>query len=316
MGDRLLCVLGRLALPFQVGLGHQGDIHVNFETIATGYCFLEAPRTDGDVLWFTDLLIGGLYRMTGRKKTDVFLADKHHIGGVAINHDGKIIFGGKDGVSWFNPETGKSGVLLDAVDGKKLPGVNDFIPDSKGGLYFGTLSQAGDYGQPPSLTHLYYMAADGSARLLRDGVKFSNGMCLSPDGKRFYHNESLLGTFAYDVLPNGDLTNRALFCEKDDGDGMAMDAEGGVWIAYFATAEIVRFLPDGKVDRRIPIAHKVASSLCFGGADGKDIYVTTGGNKGVDALFEGALPPKEASIFYARSDVAGMPVPRTRFKIG
>jgi gluconolactonase len=293
----------------------RGDIKVKFETIASGYCFLEAPRSDGDVLWFTDLLIGGLYRMTSRKKTDVFLADSKHIGGVAINHDGAIIYGGKQGVCWFKPESGQTGVLLDAVDGKALPGVNDMIPDAKGGLYFGTLSKAGDYGQPPSPTALYYLTPDGRARLLRDGVKLSNGMGLSPDGRRFYHNESLLGTFVYDVLPDGNVANRALFCAKDDCDGMAVDAEGGVWIAYFASAEVIRYLPDGKIERRIPIAHKVASSLAFGGADGRDLYITTGGNEGVDALFTGALPPKEACIYYARSDIAGAPVPRTRFNI-
>jgi sugar lactone lactonase YvrE len=288
---------------------------MNFKSVASPYLFLEAPRSDGDILWFTDLLLGGLYRLSPGGKVDVFLKDSKHIGGVVINEDGAIICGGTSGLSWLKPATGESGKLLGSVGGKSFSGANDMYPDGKGGLYFGTLSRAGEYGKPPSLTALYRLAADGSVALLREGVKFSNGIGLSPDGRRLYHNESLLGTFVYDVLVDGSLSNRALFSLQEDCDGLAVDSEGGVWIAYFASGEVTRYRPDGSVDGRVPIPHKVASSLCFGGADNRDLYVTTAGNEGIDALMKGINPPREAAVFHARIDVAGQPVPRTRFRL-
>jgi len=290
-------------------------MNLQFKSVASPYCFLEAPRSDGGVLWFADLLLGGLYRLSPGGEIQVFLKDSKHIGGVVINEDGAIICGGSSGLSWIYPETGKSGTLLNSVNGQPLPGANDMCPDGKGGLYFGTLSHAGEYGKPPSLTALYRITADGQVALLRDGLKFSNGIGLSPDGRRLYHNESLLGTFVYDVLPDGSIENRAVFSSKEDCDGLTVDSEGAVWIAYFATGELIRYRPDGSIDRHVPVPHKAVTSACFGGADNRDLYVTTAGNEGIDALLKGINPPREASVFHARVEVAGLPVPRTRFRL-
>jgi xylono-1,5-lactonase len=288
---------------------------MQFESVAAPYLFLEAPRADGDSLWFTDLLLGGLYRLMPNGQLDVFLENHKHIGGVAINEDGSVICGGKEGLLWLDPTTRDSGVVLREVDGRRLSGVNDMCPDGRGGLYFGTLSRAGEYGEPPTLTALYHVDAAGTARLIRDECKFSNGIGLSPDGRRLYHNESLLATFVYDVRPDGTVENRQVFSSKDDCDGLAVDSEGGVWIAYFNTGELIRYRPDGSVDRHVPLPHRVVTSLCFGGRDNRDLWVTTAGNEGIEALLKGVDPPREAGVYHARSDIAGAPVARTRFRL-
>jgi sugar lactone lactonase YvrE len=288
---------------------------MDFKPVASGYCFLEAPRADGDAVWFTDLLLGGLHRLSPGGKIDTFLADSKHIGGVVLNADGAIICGGGAGLVWLDPETGRSGVLLNSADGEPLSGVNDMYPDGRGGIYFGTLSQAGEYGQPHTLTGLYRANADGHATLLKDGLKFANGVGLSPDRRRLYHVESLSSIFVYDVASDGGLTNKAVFSTQEDGDGLAVDAEGCVWVAGFGSGELVRYRPDGSVERRVPVPHKVVTSLTFGGADLRDLYVTTAGDQGVDALLRGELPPREAAVFHARAAVPGLPTPRTRFRI-
>jgi len=179
----------------------------------------------------------------------------------------------------------------------------------------GTLSKGADYSQEPQLTQLYRVDANLRVTKLADGLKFSNGVGLSPDGKRLYHNESLLGVFVYDVLPDGGLAGKTLFNPREDGDGLAVDAEGGVWIAHFDSAEIARYHADGSLERRIAMPHKAVSSLAFGGPDWRDLYVTTAGNHGIEALFTGELPPREASLFHARADIPGVPVPVTRFSV-
>jgi len=288
---------------------------MQFEVLATGYCFLEAPRAQGEHVWFTDLLLGGIHRWSPNGKVDSFLPDRHHVGGLAINADGRIICGGPGGLVWLDPVSGKSGVLLDAIDGEPFTGANDFIPDGRGGLYMGTLSKGADYSQEPQLTQLYRVDADLTVTKLSDELKFSNGVGLSPDRKRLYHNESLRGVFVYDVLADGNLANKALFNPREDGDGLAVDADGGVWIAHFDSAELARYRPDGSLDRRIAMPHKAVSSVAFGGPDWRDIYVTTAGNHGIESLFTGELPPREASLFHARSNIPGAPVAVTRFAL-
>ncbi len=288
---------------------------MDFKVLATGYCFLEAPRVVGEDVWFSDLLLGGVYRLRPDGSVQTYLADRHHVGGLALNHDGRLICGGPGAIVWLDPETGESGDLLTDIPGEDFLGANDFIADRNGALYFGTLSKGADYSQEPQPTKLYRLDPSGKVTRLNQDLKFSNGIGFSPDGTRLYHNESLLGTFVYDVGSDGTLSNKQLFTERTDGDGLAVDAQGGVWIAHFDSAEIARYLPDGSIERRIAFPHKAVSSICFGGPDWRDIYVTTAGNHGIESLFTGELPPREASLFHARCDIPGAPVPETRFDL-
>jgi sugar lactone lactonase YvrE len=288
---------------------------MDFKVIATGYCFLEAPRVAGEHVWFSDLLLGGVYRRSPDGTVDRFLPDRHHIGGLAVNEDGRIVCGGPDGLVWLDPVTNASGVLLDEIAGQPFTGANDFIADGRGGLYVGTLSKGADYSQEPQLTQLYHVEANLRVTKVSDELKFSNGLGLSPDGTRLYHVESLRGVFIYDVEDDGRLANKRVFTPREDGDGLAVDAEGGVWIAHMDSGELARYHATGEPDRRFAMPHKVVSSVCFGGPDWRDVYVTTAGDHGVEALFTAELPPREASLFHARSDIPGAPVAVTRFAL-
>jgi sugar lactone lactonase YvrE len=295
----------------------EGDQIVPFTEIASGYTFQEAPRRQGDALWFCDTLAGGLYRLNKNGTTDGFLPGLTHIGGAAINDDGKVIYSCSKGIGWLDPASGRSGLIIDSIDGKPFSGGNDMIPDGRGGLYFGTVSSGAEgYDATATDTGLYRLASDGTVTLQQPGVSIANGVGLSLDGKRLYHTESLQGIFTYDVLPDGNLANRRLFSDRADGDGLAVDAEGCVWSASFNAGEIVRHRPDGSIERRIGVPHKAVTSLCFGGPDWRDLCVVTAGNDGVEIMMRGEIPPREASVFHAHSDVPGVPVPETRFQVG
>ncbi|MDG2001826.1 MAG: SMP-30/gluconolactonase/LRE family protein [Novosphingobium sp.] len=291
---------------------------MEFEELVSGYCFLEAPRVAGDLVWFTDLLLGGLHRLSPDGRIDSFLEDRKHIGGICLNEDGRVICGGPGGIVWFDARTGETGPVLDGMPGEMFTGSNDFIPDGRGGLYFGTLSSGGDYEQENVPTAIWHITAEAEVSKQDEGLKFANGMGLSPDGHRLYHCESQAGIFAYDLVEDGSFAGKRLFNERLDGDGLAVDAEGGVWVASYDSGVIVRLNPDGSEDRKIklPQPHKVVTSLCFGGEDWCDLYVTTGGSDGVNAMMRGELPEREASLFRTRSDIPGRPVPATRFRTG
>jgi len=288
---------------------------MEFKPVATGFCLIEAPTMRGEDLWFSDLMLGGLRRLSPDGKIEAYLTDRKHIGGLALNEDGRLVCSGPGGLIWFEPETGATGDLLSEIDGEPLPGINDMLPDGNGGLYFGTLRGGGDYEEGIQPAKLGHLAAGRTAKVLDGEVAFGNGLGLSPNGKLLYHNESTVATYAYDVADDGSLSNKRVFVDREDPDGLAMDAEGGVWIAHYDSGEIARYLPEGTLERRASLPHNNVISLCFGGADLRDLYVTTAGDDGIGALMRGEMPEQEAAVFHARSDIAGMPVPPTRFAL-
>jgi sugar lactone lactonase YvrE len=190
-------------------------------------------------------------------------------------------------------------------------------PDGKGGLYFGTVDlPAIINGQAPGPAALYRLDVSGRVSRLCDGLKFSNGLGLSQDGCRLYHNESFVGTFAYDVAPDGSLGPATLLLKKHDCDGIAIDCDGRVWVSGFSSNEIVRLRPDGSIDGTIAIPAPAATNVRFGGPDMRDVYVTTVMPEAALALARGTAIEEPSSVLYrARSDVAGLPLEAPRFRL-
>jgi sugar lactone lactonase YvrE len=292
------------------------DKIMEFESIAQGY-YLEALFIDGTTAWYSDVAQGGIRRLTADGAVKVWLADRRWVGGILLNEDGCVLVSGLGGIVWFNPDTDATGVLLDSIDGKPINGVNEMRPDGQGGIYFGTVDlPAIQRGEAPSPVGLYRLAVDGKLTLLCDGLVFTNGLSRSPDGSRLYHNESFVGTFAYDLAPDGSVGKRSLLLKKRDCDGLAIDADANLWITGFGSGDLVCLLPDGTVARRVNLPGSAATNVRFGGTDGRDIYVTVVSPDTAAALKDGTLPTSPTSALYrARSDVAGQPIPRTRFRL-
>jgi sugar lactone lactonase YvrE len=287
---------------------------MDFKAVATGFCFLEAPRAGDDGVWFSDVVLGGLRRLSPDGRIDEWLSGRRWIGGVALDRGGAVLCSGPDGIAWLDPATGAAGMLLDTLDGQPIRGINELQPDDDGGLYFATADVAeAEHGGERGPSALFRLDASGSVRRLCEGLTFANGIGLSPDGRRLYFNDTFVGTYACDLRPDGSLGERVLLAEERDCDGLAVDAEGGIWIAGFQSGTITRLLPDGSVDRRVLLPVKGVTSLCFGGADQRDLYVTTTAPDFAEAFARRVLPSRTASLYFARSDVAGRPVGRTGF---
>jgi sugar lactone lactonase YvrE len=289
---------------------------MNFEPLAEGY-YLEALLIDDTTVWYTDVVEGGVRRLNADGTVTIWLADRRMVGGLLLNEDGCLLVSGAGGIVWFNPATHASGVLLDTIEEQPIPGVNEMRPDGRGGIYFGTLDLPAILrGETPGPVGLYRLAVDGKLTSLWDGLVFTNGLSLSPDGSRLYHNESFVGTFAYDVSADGSLANRIKLLKKPDCDGLALDADGNIWVTGFASAELLRLNTDGSIAQRIAVPGDAATNVRFGGADGRDMYVTVVSRSAAAALKNGAVPTSKSSVLYrGRSDVAGQPIPRTRFRL-
>jgi sugar lactone lactonase YvrE len=290
---------------------------VDFKPILNGLCLLEAPRADADNVWFSEMALGGIRRLRSDGQVDAWLNDRKMIGGLVINDDGLLLCSGTGGIVWFDPATGTTGTVLDKIDNNPISGVNDMIADGRGGLYFGTVDHVRMFRGEVFFGHsaLYHLATDGRVQLLIDGMKFSNGIGLSPDDRYLYINDSSAGTYAYEIMTDGGLAGRRLLSSRPDCDGLAVDGEGGVWIALIGTGTISRILPDGKVDREIPVGVGHVTSLCFGGPDGRDIFVTTATEDAGAAVVKQIVPERRtACLYHARADVAGLPLRRSGFR--
>jgi L-arabinonolactonase len=127
---------------------------------------------------------------------------------------------------------------------------------------------------------LYVLAGDGEVTLLLEGIGCSNSLCWSPDGRTLYFSDMPTGridAFDYDAR-TGAISNRRRFATLNRPgapDGSIVDAEGHVWNAQWGGAKLVRYRPDGSVEREVSLPVSNPSCLAFGGPDLDILYVTS-----------------------------------------
>ncbi len=289
---------------------------MDFEPLVRGL-YLEGLAVDGDAIWFTDVFDGGVQRRDPDGSVSRWLPERTWSGALALNDDGAVLTAGPGGILWVDPVTGRSGTLIEAVDGTPLLGANEMCPDGQGGLYFGSIdAPAIAEGRPPGPVALYHLKVDGTVRRLTGDLVFCNGIGLSADGQTLYHNESFVGTFAYPILADGSLGERRMLLEKKDVDGMAFDVEGNLWITGFSSNDLLRLTPEGEIIGRVSVPAGAVTQMRFGGADSRDLYVTTVPLEAGMEITAGRWPSKPDSIIYrTRSSVAGRPIPRVQFRL-
>ena len=155
--------------------------------------------------------------------------------------------------------------------------LNDGRVDSRGRFWVGTM----DNGLSRPNGALYRIDPGGSVTRMDEGMIVSNGIAFSPDGRTLYFTDTRRYTsYAYNLdLDDGVVTNRRVFADYastgDRPDGACVDVDGCLWAAFFAGSRIVRYRPDGRVDRTVALPVTNPTCLCFGGTDLRTLYVTT-----------------------------------------
>lgn len=124
---------------------------------------------------------------------------------------------------------------------------------------------------------VWHISKAGKTRLVAGDMGTTNGVDLSPDGKTLYVNESVQrNIWAFDVKPDGSLENKRLLKAFPDFgfDGMRCDVEGNLYITRHGKGTVLKLSPKGEVLREIDILGLHPTNLCFGGPDGRTVYVT------------------------------------------
>lgn len=256
-----------------------------WETLASGYQLAEAPRADGDgSVWFTDALGGGVYRWRDGD-VETVVPKRRGVGGLALHARGGIVVSGRD-VTHVEAD-GTNRLLFAPPEG--VTGFNDIAaaPDGSvvaGGLRF--LPFAGDAPVPGSFFRI--IAAEEGEEVVGD-IEWPNGVGHSPDGETLYVCDYSRGQ----VVARDAAGQRVLLTTPGgEADGLAVDREGGVWVALGGRAAIGRFTPEGELDVELSVPATFVTSLGFGGDDGCELYVTTAA-RGDDV---GALLRTEAPV--------------------
>jgi L-arabinonolactonase len=201
------------------------------------------------------------------------------VGAMVLREQGGAVLAVSDGFYLFDFERAalEPIVRTDTHGGRVR--LNDGKCDRRGRFFAGGMDDEEELG----VCSLWRLDPDLSLTEIDTGIICSNGPCWSPDDKTFYFADSFKQEiYAYDYdIANGAACNRRLFAStaKDPGlaDGSTIDAEGFLWSAQVIAGELVRYAPDGSVDRRIGLPVRNVTSVMFGGDKLDEIYVTSMG---------------------------------------
>lgn len=241
----------------------------------------ECPVWDaaGNCLWMLDCRSGQLLRIDPEGGATREWRLPAPVGSFALNGGDSIIVALKETFALVSLSDGAMRTLGRIDDSHPNLRLNDGAPLPDGSFVAGTMHVHRQEGEAP-LGGLYRVDTDGRVSRIAQGLGVVNGPVMHPDGRHFHVCDSAQRKgFRYRMEEAGRLSSPEVFVDTDAlgsaPDGCCFDSEGGLWTALVHAAAIARFDAAGKLDRRIdlPVAHP--ASLCFGGPDLSDIFVTT-----------------------------------------
>lgn len=263
--------------------------------LARPHGLLEGPRfSHGGEMIYSDVIAGGVWACSSDGVVRELLAKRRGIGGIVPHRDGGWVISGRD-LLHLAPD-GSQRVLFASDDAY---GFNDLGTTPDGEMLAGVLRYRPLAGEPPRNGQLLQLDPDGSVEVLTEEIVWPNGIGVTPDGRTIY-----ISDYAQKVVlaVSTDDRNVHQFCRSPNGsvDGLALDCDGGVWVALGEGGGVARFHADGRLDEAISLPAGFVSSLCFGGADMCDVLISTADSH--------VQPELGGTLLRARSEVAGLPV--------
>jgi len=283
--------------PVKAGAGSQQLREIvapgeSWTLVADGYKFTEGPAANaqGEV-FFNDIPNSKTYRIGLDGKVSVFVADSKNANGQAFGPDGKmyVVAGGASQVLAYDAE-GKAAVIAEGFRG------NDLVVRHDGGVY---VTDPAPGGADPS--RVWYISPHGEKRVVDSGLKFSNGVTLSPDQSLLYVDDSRTHwVYSYQIQPNGSLAYKQRYyhlhvpdsADDSGADGMRVDRDGRLYVATRMGIQVCD--PAGRVSCIIPTPNAKVSNLCFGGDIFDTLFATCG-----DRVYKRKVKVKGANAFQA-----------------
>lgn len=236
----------------------------------------ESPVWDSRNGWL--YWVDGVSRLVRRWEpaTDTFRewSTPSMVGSVALAAGDTLVVGLVDGIHLFDLSTSRTTPLFRPEPADPLIRFNDGKTDREGRFLCGSM---GIHADPWGV--LWQVDADGRSTSFADGIRISNALCFSPDGKTMYFADSLdrtIRAYRYDGDAVGPMSVLVDTSQWDSGpDGATVDADGCLWVCLIQVGKIARITPDGRLDRMIDAPVDLPSSVAFGGDDMATLFVTS-----------------------------------------
>jgi sugar lactone lactonase YvrE len=214
----------------------------------------------------------------------------------------------QDGVYLTDTDEGELTLLAPVEPDARSTRLNDVKTDRGGRLWGGTMA----LDASPGAGAFYRIEPDGTVTTIARPVSISNGIEWSPDGDLMYYIDTAtqrMDVFDFDPV-SGEAGGRRPFIHFDESygipDGMTVDAEGCLWVAFYDGWAVRRFTPAGRLERTLELPAARTTSCCFGGPELDQLYVTSAR----DGLSEAQLAeqPHAGALFVIEPGVAGLPI--------
>jgi sugar lactone lactonase YvrE len=231
------------------------------------------------------------------------------IGSIGFGPPGKLVAGLRTGFALIDLGTGKHEILADPEGKGRLNPVrlNDGKVDPAGRFWCGGMH---DPGMQP-LSTLYRLDADRTVHAIEKGIRISNGLAWTVDGRKMFFCDSLsreMRVFDYDPR-TGERANGRVFFTVPEGegvpDGATVDAEGCMWSARMRGGRVVRYDPKGQPMLTVALPTPLVTACCFGGPNLDTLYVTTASGRMTREQL--AADPHAGNLFAIDAGVKGLP---------
>ncbi len=222
---------------------------------------------------------------------------------------GKLVIAMQSGLHKLDFDTGALTFLTDPESDNHENRFNDGRCDRRGRFWSGTMN---DTRRDPTGS-LYRFDPDGEATMMLGDIIVPNSICWSPDDRIMYFADTYrmqIRSFRFDAN-GGSLSNEMLFADTRDRkgrpDGSTVDAEGFLWNAEYNGGRVVRYTPDGRIDRVVDLPIALPTSCAFGGPDLETLYITSATQR--LSANDLAAQPDAGGVFAIQAGVRGLPEP-------
>ncbi len=231
------------------------------------------------------------------------------VGSFGLCESGRFIVAMEHGIYFFDPATGARSLIAEVETDLPHTRLNDGKVGPDGAFWVGTMD---DRPERQPIAALYRVAPDGTVEKKIDGLRVSNGLAWSADGRTMFHSDSraaFIDAWDFDAA-TGAIGNRQRIRTLDDTigrpDGAACDMENGYWSAGVSAGTLNRFSPSGEHLLHIKLPTPAPTMPCFGGPDMRTLFVTgLRSGQPAEAL---AKYPDAGGILTLRVDIPGVPV--------
>lgn len=250
----------------------------------------EGPVWWKGALYYVDIEGHKIHRYSPETGEETSWNTRQRVGTVVPREGGGLVFAGDDGIFFLDEKSGDIAAIANPEPEKTDNRFNDGKCSPDGRFFAGTISLVKKTGD----AKLYRLDTDLTLHEAYGPVTNSNGIAWTADGKTVYYIDTpRKAVLAFDYA-DGILSNeRSVISTADresSPDGMTIDADGNVWVAFCHGACVICYDPrTGEELRKVDIPCLETTSCAFGGANLTDLYITTGVHKTLEEEFAGRL---------------------------